>query len=46
MATKILADILFMLKLFPNFISNDILHIDFSWNKVIRADTIGPTNGT
>jgi len=46
MATKILAAILFMLKLFPNFWSNDILHIYFSWNKVVRADTIGPTNGT
>jgi len=46
MATKILAAILFMLKLLPNFWSNDILHIYFSWNKVVRADTIGTTNGT
>jgi len=46
MATKILTAILFMLKLFPNLWSNNILHIYFSWNKVVRADTLEPTNGT
>ena len=46
MATKILAAISFTLKLFPNFWSNDILYIYFSWNKVARADTIEPANGT
>ena len=35
MASKILAAILFMSKLFPNFWSNDIWHYDFSWNKVV-----------
>ena len=42
MATKVLAAILFMLKLFPHFWSNDILHIYFSWNKVVCADTQDP----
>ena len=45
MATKILTPISFMSKLFPNFRSNDIWHIDFSWNKVVRADSTGATNG-
>jgi len=46
MATKILAAILLMPKLFPNFWSNDIWHHDFSRNKVARAYSTGPTNGT
>jgi len=45
MATKILAAILVMSKLFPDFWSNDIWHIDFTWNKVERAGSTGPTNG-
>jgi len=28
------------------FSSNYIWHIDFSWNKVVRVDSTGPTNGT
>jgi len=31
---------------FPNFSSNYICHIDFPWNKVVRVDSTGPTNGT
>jgi len=31
---------------FPNFWSNYIWHVDFSWNKVVRVDSTGPTNGT
>ena len=46
MATKILAAILLMSKLFPNFCSNDIWNIDFSRNKVARVYNTGPTNGT
>jgi len=46
MATKILVAIFFMSKLFPNFWSNDIWHIDFSWYKVVRANSTGTTNGT
>ena len=46
MATKIITAILFMSKLFSNFGSNDICHIDFSWKKVVRADSRGPANDT
>jgi len=46
MATKLLTAILFMLKLFRNFRSNDIWHIDFSCNKVVHVDSTGPTNNT
>jgi len=46
MATKILVAILLMSKLFPNFWSNDIWHIDFSRNKVAGAYSTWPTNGT
>jgi len=45
MATKILTAILFRSKLFPNFWSNNIWKVDFSWNKVLRADSTGPANG-
>jgi len=41
MATKLLTAILFMSKLFPNFRSNDVWHIDISWNKVVCADSTG-----
>jgi len=29
---------------FPNFSSNDVSHIGFSWNKVVCDDSAGPTN--
>ena len=45
MATKILTPIFFISKLLPNFISNDIWHLDFSWNKVVHADSTEATNG-
>jgi len=31
---------------FPNFWSNNIWYIEFSWNKVVHSDSTGPTNGT
>jgi len=36
-----------MSKLFPNFWSNKIWKIEFSWKKLVRGgDTTEPTNGT
>jgi len=37
---------MFMSKLFPKFWDNDIWHIDFSLDMVVRADSTGPTKGT